>query len=420
MERKNILELLKSNSKKVAKVLAIIATTLMVEKMVKGNWGLLLVFMALAAVITLVVSNWKAIIAMMPEKKSRKKLSKRAVVLLLILIISLFGIAAVYKNFSGSRKTPAPIVDAEFNDSDNNTNKNDSNNENANNGSSNAPTTSFGNGQRFATGNQILNQSKDNTITETKTEKETNKVSLPGNEKSADQIVKELEDKGEHVVVFEDDIIGIGADKETVTPSAEVTDEEDLVIKDNDVDSFENHEANTTISTEENADMADADDDETSKMIEEARKNQAKEVTLTDDVNDEIKDDAKEENDLVLTTEPEKLDQEVKGFDSVETIEEDTTETVVETAEVEKVTFAGNTNIVKVYVGENGQIIFNESVASIDMDGAQINGNVVTTPVFDEATVGEYTATSVSGQTFTFTFVASSLRQEYALKVNEF
>lgn len=409
MERKNILELLKSNSKKVAKVLAIIATTLMVEKLVKGNWGLLLVFMALAAVITLVVSNWKAIIAMMPEKKNRKKLSKRAIVVLL-LIISLFGIAAVYKNFSGSRKTPAPIVDAEFNDSDNNTNKNDSNNENANNGSSNAPTTSFGNGQRFATGNQILNQSKDNTITETKTEKETNKVSLPGNEKSADQIVKELEDKGEHVVVFEDDIIGIGADKETVTPSAEVTDEEDLVIKDNsDVDSFENHEANTTISTEENADMADADDDETSKMIEEARKNQAKEVTLTDDVNDEIKDDAKEENDLVLTTEPEKLDQEVKGFDSVETIEEDTTETVVETAEVEKVTFAGNTNIVKVYVGENGQIIFNESVASIDMDGAQINGNVVTTPVFDEATVGEYTATSVSGQTFTFTFVASSI-----------
>ena len=147
--------------------------------------------------------------------------------------------------------------------------------------------------------------------------------------------------------------------------------------------------------------MADADDDETSKMIEEARKNQAKEVTF--------KDDAKEENDLVLTTEPEKLDQEVKGFDSVETIEEDTTETVVETAEVEKVTFAGNTNIVKVYVGENGQIIFNESVASIDMDGAQINGNVVTTPVFDEATVGEYTATSVSGQTFTFTFVASSI-----------
>ena len=403
MERKNILELLKSNSKKVAKVLAIIATTLMVEKLVKGNWLLLLVFMALAAVITLVVSNWKAIIAMMPEKKSRKKLSKRAVVLLLILIISLFGIAAVYKNFSGSRKTPAPIVDAEFNDSDNNTNKNDSNNENANNGSSNAPTTSFGygNGQRFATGDQILNQSKDNTIYETKTEKETNKVSLPGNEKSADQIVKELEDKGEHVVVFEDDIIGIGADKETVTPSAEVTDEEDLVIKDNDVDSFENHEANTTISTEENADMADADDDETSKMIEEARKNQAKEVTF--------KDDAKEENDLVLTTEPEKLDQEVKGFDSVETIEEDTTETVVETAEVEKVTFAGNTNIVKVYVGENGQIIFNESVASIDMDGAQINGNVVTTPVFDEATVGEYTATSVSGQTFTFTFVASSI-----------
>ena len=404
MERKNILELLKSNSKKVAKVLAIIATTLMVEKLVKGNWGLLLVFMALAAVITLVVSNWKAIIAMMPEKKSRKKLSKRAVVLLLILIISLFGIAAVYKNFSGSRKTPAPIVDAEFNDSDNNTNKNDSNNENANNGSSNAPTTSFGygNGQRFATGDQILNQSKDNTITETKTEKETNKVSLPGNEKSADQIVKELEDKGEHVVVFEDDIIGIGADKETVTPSAEVTDEEDLEINfHSDVDSFENHEANTTISTEENADMADADDDETSKMIEEARKNQAKEVTLTDDVN--------EENDLVLTTEPEKLDQEVKGFDSVETIEEDTTETVVETAEVEKVTFAGNTNIVKVYVGENGQIIFNESVASIDMDGAQINGNVVTTPVFDEATVGEYTATSVSGQTFTFTFVASSI-----------
>ena len=412
MERKNIWELLKSNSKKVAKVLAIIATTLMVEKLVKGNWGLLLVFMALAAVITLVVSNWKAIIAMMPEKKSRKKLSKRAiVVLLLLLIISLFGIAAVYKNFSGSRKTPAPIVDAEFNDSDNNTNKNDSNNENANNGSSNAPTTSFGygNGQRFATGDQILNQSKDNTIYETKTEKETNKVSLPGNEKSADQIVKELEDKGEHVVVFEDDIIGIGADKETVTPSAEVTDEEDLVIKDTDVDSFENHEANTTISTEENADMADADDDETSKMIEEARKNQAKEVNLTDDVNDEIKDDAKEENDLVLTTEPEKLDQEVKGFDSVETIEEDTTETVVETAEVEKVTFAGNTNIVKVYVGENGQIIFNESVASIDMDGAQINGNVVTTPVFDEATVGEYTATSVSGQTFTFTFVASSI-----------
>ena len=411
MERKNILELLKSNSKKVAKVLAIIATTLMVEKLVKGNWLLLLVFMALAAVITLVVSNWKAIIAMMPEKKSRKKLSKRAVVLLLILIISLFGIAAVYKNFSGSRKTPAPIVDAEFNDSDNNTNKNDSNNENANNGSSNAPTTSFGygDGKRFATGDQILKQTKDNTITETKTEKETNKVSLPGNEKSADQIVKELEDKGEHVVVFEDDIIGIGADKETVTPSAEVTDEEDLVIKDNDVDSFENHEANTTISTEENADMADADDDETSKMIEEARKNQAKEVTLTDDVNDEIKDDAKEENDLVLTTEPEKLDQEVKGFDSVETIEEDTTETVVETAEVEKVTFAGNTNIVKVYVGENGQIIFNESVASIDMDGAQINGNVVTTPVFDEATVGEYTATSVSGQTFTFTFVASSI-----------
>ena len=410
MERKNILELLKSNSKKVAKVLAIIATTLMVEKLVKGNWLLLLVFMALAAVITLVVSNWKAIIAMMPEKKSRKKLSKRAiVVLLLLLIISLFGIAAVYKNFSGSRKTPAPIVDAEFNDSDNNTNKNDSNNENANNGSSNAPTTSFGNGQRFATGNQILNQSKDNTITETKTEKETNKVSLPGNEKSADQIVKELEDKGEHVVVFEDDIIGIGADKETVTPSAEVTDEEDLVIKDNYVDSFENHEANTTISTEENADMADADDDETSKMIEEARKNQAKEVNLTDDVNDEIKDDAKEENDLVLTTEPEKLDQEVKGFDTIETIEEDTTETVVETAEVEKVTFAGNTNIVKVYVGENGQIIFNESVASIDMDGAQINGNVVTTPVFDEATVGEYTATSVSGQTFTFTFVASSI-----------
>jgi hypothetical protein len=410
-KRKNILELLKSNSKKVAKVLAIIATTLMVEKLVKGNWGLLLVFMALAAVITLVVSNWKAIIAMMPEKKNRKKLSKRAIVVLL-LIISLFGIAAVYKNFSGSRKTPAPIVDAEFNDSDNNTNKNDSNNENANNGSSNAPTTSFGygNGQRFATGDQILNQSKDNTITETKTEKETNKVSLPGNEKSADQIVKELEDKGEHVVVFEDDIIGIGADKETVTPSAEVTDEEDLVIKDNsDVDSFENHEANTTISTEENADMADADDDETSKMIEEARKNQAKEVTLTDDVNDEIKDDAKEENDLVLTTEPENLDQEVKGFDSVETIEEDTTETVVETAEVEKVTFAGNTNIVKVYVGENGQIIFNESVASIDMDGAQINGNVVTTPVFDEATVGEYTATSVSGQTFTFTFVASSI-----------
>lgn len=410
-KRKNILELLKSNSKKVAKVLAIIATTLMVEKLVKGNWGLLLVFMALAAVITLVVSNWKAIKAMMPEKKNRKKLSKRAIVVLL-LIISLFGIAAVYKNFSGSRKTPAPIVDAEFNDSDNNTNKNDSNNENANNGSSNAPTTSFGygNGQRFATGDQILNQSKDNTITETKTEKETNKVSLPGNEKSADQIVKELEDKGEHVVVFEDDIIGIGADKETVTPSAEVTDEEDLVIKDNsDVDSFENHEANTTISTEENADMADADDDETSKMIEEARKNQAKEVTLTDDVNDEIKDDAKEENDLVLTTEPEKLDQEVKGFDSVETIEEDTTETVVETAEVEKVTFAGNTNIVKVYVGENGQIIFNESVASIDMDGAQINGNVVTTPVFDEATVGEYTATSVSGQTFTFTFVASSI-----------
>ena len=403
MERKNILELLKSNSKKVAKVLAIIATTLMVEKLVKGNWGLLLVFMALAAVITLVVSNWKAIIAMMPEKKSRKKLSKRAVVLLLILIISLFGIAAVYKNFSGSRKTPAPIVDAEFNDSDNNTNKNDSNNENANNGSSNAPTTSFGygDGKRFATGDQILKQTKDNTITETKTEKETNKVSLPGNEKSADQIVKELEDKGEHVVVFEDDIIGIGADKETVTPSAEVTDEEDLVIKDNDVDSFENHEANTTISTEENADMADADDDETSKMIEEARKNQAKEVTF--------KDDAKEENDLVLTTEPEKLDQEVKGFDSVETIEEDTTETVVETAEVEKVTFAGNTNIVKVYVGENGQIIFNESVASIDMDGAQINGNVVTTPVFDEATVGEYTATSVSGQTFTFTFVASSI-----------
>ncbi len=408
-KRKNILELLKSNSKKVAKVLAIIATTLMVEKLVKGNWGLLLVFMALAAVITLVVSNWKAIKAMMPEKKNRKKLSKRAIVVLL-LIISLFGIAAVYKNFSGSRKTPAPIVDAEFNDSDNNTNKNDSNNENANNGSSNAPTTSFGYGKRFATGDQILNQSKDNTITETKTEKETNKVSLPGNEKSADQIVKELEDKGEHVVVFEDDIIGIGADKETVTPSAEVTDEEDLVIKDNsDVDSFENHEANTTISTEENADMADADDDETSKMIEEARKNQAKEVTLTDDVNDEIKDDAKEENDLVLTTEPEKLDQEVKGFDSVETIEEDTTETVVETAEVEKVTFAGNTNIVKVYVGENGQIIFNESVASIDMDGAQINGNVVTTPVFDEATVGEYTATSVSGQTFTFTFVASSI-----------
>lgn len=410
MERKNILELLKSNSKKVAKVLAIIATTLMVEKLVKGNWGLLLVFMALAAVITLVVSNWKAIKAMMPEKKNRKKLSKRAIFVLL-LIISLFGIAAVYKNFSGSRKTPAPIVDAEFNDSVNNTNKNDSNNENANNGSSNAPTTSFGYGnQRFATGDQILNKTKDNTITETKTEKETNKVSLPGNEKSADQIVKELEDKGEHVVVFEDDIIGIGADKETVTPSAEVTDEEDLVIKDNsDVDSFENHEANTTISTEENADMADADDDETSKMIEEARKNQAKEVTLTDDVNDEIKDDAKEENDLVLTTEPEKLDQEVKGFDSVETIEEDTTETVVETAEVEKVTFAGNTNIVKVYVGENGQIIFNESVASIDMDGAQINGNVVTTPVFDEATVGEYTATSVSGQTFTFTFVASSI-----------
>ena len=403
MEKRKNMELLKSNSKKVAKVLAIIATTLMVEKLVKGNWGLLLVFMALAAVITLVVSNWKAIIAMMPEKKSRKKLSKRAVVLLLILIISLFGIAAVYKNFSGSRKTPAPIVDAEFNDSDNNTNKNDSNNENANNGSSNAPTTSFGygDGKRFATGDQILKQTKDNTITETKTEKETNKVSLPGNEKSADQIVKELEDKGEHVVVFEDDIIGIGADKETVTPSAEVTDEEDLVIKDNDVDSFENHEANTTISTEENADMADADDDETSKMIEEARKNQAKEVTLTDDVN--------EENDLVLTTEPEKLDQEVKGFDSVETIEEDTTETVVETAEVEKVTFAGNTNIVKVYVGENGQIIFNESVASIDMDGAQINGNVVTTPVFDEATVGEYTATSVSGQTFTFTFVASSI-----------
>ena len=388
MERKNILELLKSNSKKVAKVLAIIATTLMVEKMVKGNWGLLLVFMALAAVITLVVSNWKAIIAMMPEKKNRKKLSKR-VIFVLLLIISLFGIAAVYKNFSGSRKTPAPIVDAEFNDSDNNTNKNDSNNENANNGSSNAPTTSFGygDGKRFATGDQILKQTKDNTITETKTEKETNKVSLPGNEKSADQIVKELEDKGEHVVVFEDDIIGIGADKETVTPSAEVTDEEDLVIKDNDVDSFENHEANTTISTEENAD--------------EARKNQAKEVTF--------KDDAKEENDLVLTTEPEKLDQEVKGFDSVETIEEDTTETVVETAEVEKVTFAGNTNIVKVYVGENGQIIFNESVASIDMDGAQINGNVVTTPVFDEATVGEYTATSVSGQTFTFTFVASSI-----------
>lgn len=409
-KRKKILELLKSNSKKVAKVLAIIATTLMVEKLVKGNWLLLLVFMALAAVITLVVSNWKAIIAMMPEKKSRKKLSKRAVVLLLILIISLFGIAAVYKNFSGSRKTPAPIVDAEFNDSDNNTNKNDSNNENANNGSSNAPTTSYGFGnQRFATGDQILNKTKDNTITETYTEKETNKVSLPGNEKSADQIVKELEDKGEHVVVFEDDIIGIGADKETVTPSAEVTDEEDLVIKDTDVDSFENHEANTTISTEENADMADADDDETSKMIEEARKNQAKEVNLTDDVNDEIKDDAKEENDLVLTTEPEKLDQEVKGFDSVETIEEDTTETVVETAEVEKVTFAGNTNIVKVYVGENGQIIFNESVASIDMDGAQINGNVVTTPVFDEATVGEYTATSVSGQTFTFTFVASSI-----------
>lgn len=407
MERKNIWELLKSNSKKVAKVLAIIATTLMVEKLVKGNWGLLLVFMALAAVITLVVSNWKAIIAMMPEKKNRKKLSKRAIFVLL-LIISLFGIAAVYKNFSGSRKTPAPIVDAEFNDSVNNTNKNDSNNENANNGSSNAPTTSFGygNGQRFATGDQILNQSKDNTIYETKTEKETNKVSLPGNEKSADQIVKELEDKGEHVVVFEDDIIGIGADKETVTPSAEVTDEEDLVIKDNYVDSFENHEANTTISTEENADMAD---DETSKMIEEARKNQAKEVTLTDDVNDEIKDDAKEENDLVLTTEPEKLDQEVKGFDTIETIEEDTTETVVETAEVEKVTFAGNTNIVKVYVGENGQIIFNESVASIDMDGAQINGNVVTTPVFDEATVGEYTATSVSGQTFTFTFVASSI-----------
>ena len=403
MEKRKNMELLKSNSKKVAKVLAIIATTLMVEKLVKGNWGLLLVFMALAAVITLVVSNWKAIIAMMPEKKSRKKLSKRAVVLLLILIISLFGIAAVYKNFSGSRKTPAPIVDAEFNDSVNNTNKNDSNNENANNGSSNAPTTSFGygDGKRFATGDQILKQTKDNTITETKTEKETNKVSLPGNEKSADQIVKELEDKGEHVVVFEDDIIGIGADKETVTPSAEVTDEEDLVIKDNDVDSFENHEANTTISTEENADMADADDDETSKMIEEARKNQAKEVTLTDDVN--------EENDLVLTTEPEKLDQEVKGFDSVETIEEDTTETVVETAEVEKVTFAGNTNIVKVYVGENGQIIFNESVASIDMDGAQINGNVVTTPVFDEATVGEYTATSVSGQTFTFTFVASSI-----------
>ena len=407
MERKNILELLKSNSKKVAKVLAIIATTLMVEKLVKGNWLLLLVFMALAAVITLVVSNWKAIIAMMPEKKNRKKLSKR-VIFVLLLIISLFGIAAVYKNFSGSRKTPAPIVDAEFNDSDNNTNKNDSNNENANNGSSNAPTTSFGYGnQRFATGDQILNQSKDNTITETKTEKETNKVSLPGNEKSADQIVKELEDKGEHVVVFEDDIIGIGADKETVTPSAEVTDEEDLEINfHSDVDSFENHEANTTISTEENADMAD---DETSKMIEEARKNQAKEVTLTDDVNDEIKDDAKEENDLVLTTEPEKLDQEVKGFDSVETIEEDTTETVVETAEVEKVTFAGNTNIVKVYVGENGQIIFNESVASIDMDGAQINGNVVTTPVFDEATVGEYTATSVSGQTFTFTFVASSI-----------
>jgi len=402
MERKNILKLLKSNSKKVAKVLAIIATTLMVEKLVKGNWGLILVFMALAAVITLVVSNWKAIKAMMPEKKSRKKLSKRAIVVLL-LIISLFGIAAVYKNFSGSRKTPAPIVDAEFNDSDNNTNKNDSNNENANNGSSNAPTTSFGYGKRFATGDQILNQSKDNTITETKTEKETNKVSLPGNEKSADQIVKELEDKGEHVVVFEDDIIGIGADKETVTPSAEVTDEEDLVINfHSDVDSFENHEANTTISTEENADMADADDDETSKMIEEARKNQAKEVNLTDDV--------KEENDLVLTTEPEKLDQEVKGFDSVEeTIEEDTTETVVETAEVEKVTFAGNTNIVKVYVGENGQIIFNESVASIDMDGAQINGNVVTTPVFDEATVGEYTATSVSGQTFTFTFVASSI-----------
>ena len=410
MERKNILELLKSNSKKVAKVLAIIATTLMVEKLVKGNWGLLLVFMALAAVITLVVSNWKAIIAMMPEKKNRKKLSKR-VIFVLLLIISLFGIAAVYKNFSGSRKTPAPIVDAEFNDSVNNTNKNDSNNENANNGSSNAPTTSFGygDGKRFATGDQILKQTKDNTITETKTEKETNKVSLPGNEKSADQIVKELEDKGEHVVVFEDDIIGIGADKETVTPSAEVTDEEDLVIKDNDVDSFENHEANTTISTEENADMADADDDETSKMIEEARKNQAKEVNLTDDVNDEIKDDAKEENDLVLTTEPEKLDQEVKGFDSVETIEEDTTETVVETAEVEKVTFAGNTNIVKVYVGENGQIIFNESVASIDMDGAQINGNVVTTPVFDEATVGEYTATSVSGQTFTLTFVASSI-----------
>ena len=402
MEKRKNMELLKSNSKKVAKVLAIIATTLMVEKLVKGNWGLLLVFMALAAVITLVVSNWKAIKAMMPEKKSRKKLSKRAIVVLL-LIISLFGIAAVYKNFSGSRKTPAPIVDAEFNDSVNNTNKNDSNNENANNGSSNAPTTSFGygDGKRFATGDQILKQTKDNTITETKTEKETNKVSLPGNEKSADQIVKELEDKGEHVVVFEDDIIGIGADKETVTPSAEVTDEEDLVIKDNDVDSFENHEANTTISTEENADMADADDDETSKMIEEARKNQAKEVTLTDDVN--------EENDLVLTTEPEKLDQEVKGFDSVETIEEDTTETVVETAEVEKVTFAGNTNIVKVYVGENGQIIFNESVASIDMDGAQINGNVVTTPVFDEATVGEYTATSVSGQTFTFTFVASSI-----------
>lgn len=403
MEKRKNMELLKSNSKKVAKVLAIIATTLMVEKLVKGNWGLLLVFMALAAVITLVVSNWKAIIAMMPEKKNRKKLSKR-VIFVLLLIISLFGIAAVYKNFSGSRKTPAPIVDAEFNDSVNNTNKNDSNNENANNGSSNAPTTSFGygDGKRFATGDQILKQTKDNTITETKTEKETNKVSLPGNEKSADQIVKELEDKGEHVVVFEDDIIGIGADKETVTPSAEVTDEEDLVIKDTDVDSFENHEANTTISTEENADMADADDDETSKMIEEARKNQAKEVNLTDDVNDEIKDDAKEENDLVLTTEP-------KGFDSVETIEEDTTETVVETAEVEKVTFAGNTNIVKVYVGENGQIIFNESVASIDMDGAQINGNVVTTPVFDEATVGEYTATSVSGQTFTFTFVASSI-----------
>jgi hypothetical protein len=360
----------------------------------------------------------KKAIEVRKAKKANKKQLKNGVkaILAVLLLIAIFG---VFKALFPAKEEPKTIVNTD--DTvivDPNTVKEESSTTDNKESESSKPVVPSTREYKVPENKKISTTTESQKAPETKTTTgtTTNDVTVADNSDTKQEAIEKAEEKGETVIELNKGVIvGVVEDDEEVeAPVAETEkklDREDKNVKV--LPQTEEEAPNATITEEKDETkdfVADDDAEELNKLISENLKTETSTEAKVAETNPEV-EEPKEE--VVVTEEVVTVDNEAKGFDGFNTVEEPKAEEKVEEEVIVKEAIKAPTvssNTINCYTNDTVQFTFTgEDVHVTGADDIVVVGNTVSFSAGEEATVYEIVVENTAGSQSVLVVVASPI-----------